>query len=275
MAIRLACHKWTFPAASCAESARLTRALGFELMDLGNAPDLDPEYVARHPEEEAARFNRIKAESGVRFVDCFPQWGSIGFSNNSPDPKVRAAFRNIWRGFFRFAALIGLDGVSLSPGRYWPGESTEESFARGAEELRWVVAEASLNGLVPRIEPHISSVTWTPELTLRMCEQVPGLSLTVDHSHFVFHDIPYEEIARLHPHGTHWHARQAQPGEAQSRFAEGTIPFDRIVADLKARGYDGVMTLEYVHGAWMKQDNVDCLTETIKLRDQLLELIGS
>jgi len=274
MPIQLACHKWTFPAASCAEAARLVRALGFDLMDLGNSPDLDPAYVAEHPDEEADRFNRIKAETGVRFVDCFPQWGSIGFSNNSADPEVRAAFRRIWSGFFRFAAGIGLTGVSLSPGRYWPGESVDASFQRGAEELRWAVAEAAKHALQLRIEPHISSVTWTPDLAVRMCEAVPGLSLTVDHSHFVFHDIPYEEIARMHPHGTHWHARQARPGEAQSRFDDGTIPFDRIVADLQARGYAGVVTLEYVHGAWMKQDNVDCVTETIRLRDQLAALLA-
>lgn len=274
MAIHLGCHKWTFPAATCGEAARLVRALGLDLMDLGNAPDLDPAYVAEHPEEEAARFNRIKAETGVRFVDCFPQWGSIAFSNNSPDPDERAAFRRIWRGFFRFAGGIGLSGVSLSPGRYWAGESIEASFARGAEELRWAVAEAGKYDLLLRIEPHISSVTWTPDLAIRMVQEVPGLSLTVDHSHFVFHDIPYDEIARLHPHGTHWHARQARPGEAQARFADGTIPFDRIIADLRHRGYNGVICLEYVHGAWMKQDNVDCLTETIRLRDHLASLLA-
>lgn len=274
MAIALGCHKWSFGAAGCLEAARLIRALGLELMDLGNAPDLDPAYVAEHPREEAERFNQIKAETGIRFIDCFPQWGEISFSNNSPDLTVRQAFRRIWSGFFPFAAAIGLTGVTLSPGRYWPGESMMTSFERGAEELRWAVAEAARHGLKLRIEPHIDSVTWTPALAVDMCHQVPGLSLTVDYSHFVFHGIPIDEIATLHPYATHWHARQARLGQAQSRFHDGTIPFDRIVADLRREGYDGVICLEYVHGRWMGQDNVDCVTETILLRDQLRTLLA-
>ncbi len=269
MAIELGCHKWTFLAATCREAARLVRALELDCMDLGNAPDLDPAYVADHPLEEAERFNKIKADTGLRFVDCFPQWGDPNFSNNNPDPEARAAFRRIWQGFFRFASAIGLTGVTLSPGRYWPNEATKVSFERAAEELRWAVSEAQPHGLKLRIEPHIESVTWTPQLAVEMCRQVPGLSLTVDHSHFIFHGIPYEDIALMHPHGTHWHARQARLGEAQSRFRDGMIQFDRIVKDLRARQYSGVICLEYVHGAWMRQDRVDCVTETILLRDQL------
>jgi sugar phosphate isomerase/epimerase len=148
------------------------------------------------------------------------------------------------------------------------------SFERAAGELRWAVEEAKRHGLQLRIEPHIQSVTWTPELAVEMCRRVPGLSLTVDHSHFVFHGIPYEQIAVMHPYGTHWHARQARPGEVQSRFQDGIIPFDRILSDLTDRGYDGVLCLEYVHGEWMAQDRVDCVTETIRLRDQLLSLLA-
>lgn len=274
MAIELGCHKWTIPAATCLEAARLTRALDLECLDLGNAPDLDPAYIAEHPDEEAARFNRIKAATGIRFVDCFPQWGEPAFSNNSPDPTVRAAYRRIWQGFFSFAAAIGLQGLSLSPGRYWPGEPAALGFERAAEELRWAVAEAANHDLMLRIEPHITSVVWTPSLTVELCQAVPGLTLTIDHSHFIFHGIDYDEIALMHPFGSHWHARQACPGEAQSRFEQGEIDFARIVADLKQSGYQGVICLEYVHGAWMHQDNVDCLTETIKLRDQLRQLLA-
>lgn len=274
MPIALGCHKWTFPAATCLEAARLTRALGLENFDLGNAPDLDPAAIAERPREEAERFNRIKAETGVRFVDCFPQPGKDGFGTNHPDPEVRGWYRRVWTGFFEFAALIGLDGVSLSPGRYWPGESAETSFQRAAEEMRFAVGEAQKRGLRCRIEPHIESVTWLPELAVRMCDEAPGLSLTVDHSHFIFHGIPYEQIALMHPRGTHWHARQARTGDAQCRFGEGAIDFGRIVADLTASNYDGVICLEYVHGAWMHQDNVDCVTETIRLRDQLRALVA-
>lgn len=276
MAIRLGCHLWSFGGCTVAEAAAITRALGIEYLDLGNGVDLDPRYIAAHPDQEAARLNRIRQETGITYVDCFPQVSTDGlpFTNNHPDPAVRHDHRAIWQGFFPFAAKIGLGGVSLSPGRYWVGESPQASFDRAAEELRWAVAEGAGHGIAVRIEPHIESVTWRPELAVAMVEAVPGLGLTVDHSHFIFHALPYEQIAALHPYGTHWHARQARPGEAQSRGVDGQIDFRRIVRELVGQDYDGVICLEYVHGAWLGQDHVDCLTETVRLRDELRGYLG-
>ena len=270
--IHLGCHMWTFPQNTVSEAARIVRALGLDYMDLGNARDLDPNYVAANIGDEAARLRRVRAKTGITFVDAFPQL-SPGFSTNHPDPAIRAAQRQTLTGFLEFAEQIGLSGVTFSPGRYWPGQSPGADFERGAEELRWLVAEGLQRGLQIRIEPHIASVTWIPELTLQMLAAVPGLSLTLDYSHFIFHAIPHDQIALLDRHATHWHARQARPGEAQCSHAEGVIDFAQIVSGLRACDYTGVICLEYVHGAWMQQDRVDCLSETVLLRDQLWGLL--
>ena len=163
--------------------------------------------------------------------------------------------------------------MNFTPGRYWAGNSPAADFERGAEELRYFVAEGQRRGLLIRIEPHIESITWTPELTLQMLAAAPGLSLTLDYSHFVFHAIPNAHIAVLDPHATHWHARQASPGQGQAATAAGTIDFARIVRDLQARGYAGTLCLEYVHGDWMGMDRIDCVSETVRLRDELRELL--
>ena len=41
------------------------------------------------------------------------------------------------------------------------------------------------------------------------------------------------------------------------------------------QGYDGLVCLEYVHSAWMRQDNVDCLAETVALRDEPRRYLGA
>ena len=157
-----------------------------------------------------------------------------------------------------------------APAGFGTASRRRQSFDRAAEELRWAVREGGAYGLAVRIEPHIESVTWRPELVLAMLDAVPGLTLTLDHSHFIFHGLPYEQIAVMHPYASHWHARQARSGEAQSRGSRGRIDFARIVQELRERGYDGVICLEYVHGAWLHQDGVDCLTENVAMRDELL-----
>jgi len=268
MTIQLGCHIWTFPQCTVGEAAGIIRALGLPHMDLGNARDFDPTYIAANIVEEAARLNQIKAQTGVTFVDAFPHLPP-SFSTNHPDPAVRAEHRAQMAAFLDFAVEIGLSGVTFSPGRYWSDQAPASDFERGAVELRHMVVEGSRRGLFIRIEPHIESVTWNPDLTLQMLAAVPGLSLTLDYSHFIFHAIPADHIAPLAPHATHWHARQACPGQGQSSFAQGTIDFAEIVHGLHARGYAGVICLEYVHGDWMQMDRVDCLSETVLLRDEL------
>lgn len=274
MTITIGCHQWTFAQCTVAEAAGIIRALGLAHMDLGNGRDFDPVYIADHVDEEAARLNRIRQETGITFVDAFPQVGPA-YSLNHPDPALRAESRRVLTACFDLAVAIGLTGVTLTPGRYWAGHTPAEDFERGAEELRYFVAEGRRRGLHTRIEPHIESITWTPELTLQMLAAVPGLSLTLDYSHFVFHAIPNAHITVLDPHATHWHARQASPGLGQAATDQGTIDFAAIIAGLKARGYDGTVCLEYVHGDWLGMNRTDCVTETVKLRDTLRGLLAA
>ena len=84
----------------------------------------------------------------------------------------------------------------------------------------------------------------------------------------------YEQIAVMHPRGTHWHARQAALGQLQAGFDDGEIDFARIVGDLKSSNYDGIIALEVVHVGWLSLDRQDVLSETVRLREQLRNLLG-
>ncbi|MEA3407735.1 MAG: TIM barrel protein [Chloroflexota bacterium] len=266
MTISLGCHKWTFRQTTTLQAARIIRALGFERMDLGNAPDLDPIEAADNMQETIRYLNEVKAETGIRYVDIFPQ---LPEPPNHPQIEKRRRSREYLGKWFATAAEVGLEGVTLSPGPYWPGHTLEEDFERAAEEMHLAVKKGQEYDLLTRIEPHVSSVTWTPSLAVQMVEAVPGLTLTVDHSHFIFHDIPYEQIALMHPHASHWHARQAKPGDICCTTEEGEIDFERIVTELKETGYEGTICLEFTPGKWMTCGYVDCVTETLALTEQL------
>lgn len=273
MPIELGGHIFSTPHLKLEEAVRVWRALGISAMDLGNGADLDPDVVGASPEREAERVRAIGERHGMRFYDAFPQ-ATDKHITNTPDEQEYVHQRQVYAGWIDFAAEVGLDGITLSPGKYWPGLDAETAFARGRAQLVPLVEHAAERGVRLRIEPHVESVTWSPELVLRMLDEVPGLSLTVDHSHFVFHGMTYEQIAVMHPHGTHWHARQAALGQLQAGFDDGEIDFPRIVGDLKAADYRGIIALEVVHVGWMNLDRHDVLGETVRLRDQLRELVG-
>ena len=273
MAIELGGHLFSTPHCTLEESARIWHALGIRVMDLGNGRDLDPNHVALNIDAEADRVRAIGDAVGMRFHDVFPQ-ATDKHITNTPDSVEYEHQRKVNTAWIEFAAKAGMDGVTLSPGIYWPGLTVEQAFNRSRDQLRVLVDVAAEFAMNLRIEPHVDSVTWSPELALRMLDEVPGLSFTLDHSHFVFHGMPYEQIALMHPHGTHWHARQASLSRLQARFDEGTVDFGRIVADLTRHGYNGVIALEVVTTPWLELDRTDVLTETVLLRDQLRALLN-
>ena len=271
-AIKLGCHSWTFKDCTVRETAKIIKALGIDYMDLGNGPDFNPDYIADHVKEESARLVKIKEETGITYIDAFPQFKD-SFTLNHPERDKREENHRVLSMFFKLAEIIGLKGVTLSPGKCWVGEASQISFQRSIKELNWAVAAGSKYKLKIRIEPHIQSVTWRPKLAVKMVQEVPGLTLTIDYSHFIFHGIPQEQIAIMHPYGSHWHARQAKLGQAQCKTNKGEINFEKIIENLKKQGYEGFICLEYVNNNWMGLDNVDCVTETIKLKKQLIKYL--
>ena len=96
-------------------------------MDLGNGLDLDPDVVGAAPQREAERVRAIGERHGMRFFDAFPQATDKHISN-TPDEEEYRHQREVYAGWIDFAAEVGLDGITLSPGKYWPGLDAETAF---------------------------------------------------------------------------------------------------------------------------------------------------
>ena len=63
----------------------------------------------------------------------------------------------------------------------------------------------------------------------------------------------------------HWTHR---PGE------DGTIDFRDVVGRLRTAGYGGFYCVEYVHTPRWNNNRLDVLSETIRMRDLLRELLA-
>jgi sugar phosphate isomerase/epimerase len=168
------------------------------------------------------------------------------------------------------AARLRSPGMTILPGIDWEGESHEASLERAADELGRRVSEARERSVRLSIEPHLGSVASTPERALDLLERAPGLELTLDYSHFVYQDIPQDEIDPLVPHARHFHARGARPGRMQAPLKESVVDFERMLDLADRAGYDGYVGLEYVWLDWEHCNECDNLAETILLRDRLV-----
>jgi sugar phosphate isomerase/epimerase len=111
-------------------------------------------------------------------------------------------------------------------------------------------------------------------MSAEMVERVPGLKITLDLAHFVTLGYRQDEIESLAPHTGHVHLRQARQGALQAKMEEGTINFPSLLGALRDAGYDGWLSIEYVHQAYMNTLYDDVLSETVKMRDAVRAWLG-
>jgi sugar phosphate isomerase/epimerase len=126
--------------------------------------------------------------------------------------------------------------------------------------------------LAVSIEPHLGSVAATVEAAGELCAAVPGLTLTVDYSHFVAQNVAQDLLGELFDRARHAHLRQAAPGRLQCPHDEGVIDVAALLDAARQHGFNGSVALEYVHSPMWEMNRLDVLSETIRMRDQVRNL---
>ncbi len=116
---------------------------------------------------------------------------------------------------------------------------------------------------------HLESVIETPEAALGMSQAAPGLTYTLDYTHFTKAGYSDAEIEPLLPHASHFHVRGARKDRLQAPFSENTIDYERVLKLMKEQKYPGYQALEYVWIEWEDCNECDNLSETILFRDYL------
>ena len=274
MNLRLATADYSFPKLEWEQTLRLARDIGMQAMDLGlfaGRSHLDPDEVLSKPAEAAARVSTALRANDLDIADVFGQPGRVFEENavNHPDPAVRRRAEEFFYRILDFAARCNARHLTLLPGVHFAQETYDDSLKRCAEELAWRTTAAAKSGIAFAVEAHIGSIVPTPARAKRLLESVPGLTLTLDYTHFTYQGLPDDEIEPLLSHASHFHARGACQGKLQASLKENTIDYGRVLRAMKGVNYSGFVVLEYVWVDWMGCNEVDNLSETILLRDLL------
>lgn len=272
--MKLACADDTFRLLEHEHILALIRMLGLDGVDLclmEGRSAVRPEQVRADIPAWAERLEGRIGDHGLELADVFviPWTDFRRLAPNHPDRAERDESWALFRDMLELAARLRSPGMTILPGIDWEGESHEASLLRAADELGRRVEEARERSLRLSVEPHLGSVASTPERALELLERTPGLELTLDYSHFVYQDIPQDEIDPLVPHARHFHARGARPGRMQAPVKESVVDFERMVDLADRAGYAGYIGLEYVWLDWEHCNECDNLAETILLRDRL------
>jgi sugar phosphate isomerase/epimerase len=269
---RFACADFTFPLLTHDQALDLIAGLGFEGVDIGlfqGRSHLQPASEFRAVAANGQALRRKLDDRGLQAADIFLQAASDfrAFAANQPDASRRRVARDLFSRTLEYTVACGGKHVSGLPGAAFPEESRATSFARCAAELAWRCEQASKAGLTFSVEAHVGSIAPTPQAALRLLAATPGLTLTLDYTHFTRRGLPDAAVEPLIQHASHFHARGARQGRLQTSVKANTIDYARIVAVMQQTGYGGYLGIEYVWTEWERCNEVDNLSETLLLRD--------
>lgn len=270
--LKLACADFTWPLLPHDKVLALIKLLDIEGVDLalfGNRSHIRPEVVRADIPMWAGILGERLARSGLELADFYFQpWTDFEtMAPNHPDARVREASAALFADMLSLARRLHAPGITMLPGNRFGDEGEEEAIRRAAQELRWRVEAAAKYGIKLSVEGHIGSCVDTPEKLGRLVEQTPGLTLTLDYTHFTVPGFPDSAVEPLLAHARHFHCRGAAPDRLQVPFHENTIDYGRVVRRMLEIGYSGYVGLEYVWSNWQDTNRTENTCETILYRD--------
>ena len=274
MKLKLATADFSFPLLSHDRVLDLVALLEFDGVDIGlfeGRSHLWPSREFKSPAKSGEKLARKLADRGLRCADVFLQMAPdfVPFAINHPEPARRRKARDCFLKTLDYAAACGGRHVTALPGVAFEKEKPTESWRRSCEELAWRVEHAKEHRIVFSVEAHVGSIAPTPKSAARLVRDVPGLTLTLDYTHFTRIGMPDRAIEPLVKYASHFHARGARRGRLQAAFPQNTVDYARVLRAMKRTAYTGYVGVEYVWIDWEHCNEVDNLSETIQMRDFL------
>ena len=140
-------------------------------------------------------------------------------------------------------------------------EDSAVSWAWAVDELAW---RGNRRGAWHHLwrRRHVGSIAPAAALAIDLVAQTPGLTLTLDYTHFIRLGMADAEAAPLLRYASHFHVHGARR-ELQTPFKDNVIDYRAVIAGLHTLGYMGWLGIEYV---WIDSEGCnecDNLSETI------------
>jgi sugar phosphate isomerase/epimerase len=272
MTYRLACADFTFPLLSHENVLALVSMLQFDGIDIGLFEDrshLQPTQMFANVSKNAKVLRNMLHDNNLESADIFLQAASdfISMASNHPDANIRRKARAWYLDSLEFTLICGGKHTTGLPGVYFQDEPEENSYVRACEEMAWRFEKAKENGIVFSVEPHLGSIIPSPKTAEQFVKDVPGLTLTLDYTHFTKIGMQDNEIEPLLQYSSHFHARGATKGFLQTSFKKNTIDYKRVLREMNKTNYKGFIGIEYIWIDWEKCNEVDNISEVILFRD--------
>jgi sugar phosphate isomerase/epimerase len=151
-----------------------------------------------------------------------------------------------------------------------PAAELGTPFNAEIERLRELVRISLLEGVLVSVKTEAGRLTEDPSTAVVLCDNVKGLGITLDPSHYVFgkqREVNYEPLLK---HVYHVQLRDTSKDQFQVRVGQGLIEYGRLVTQLGKVHYNRTLS---VHIVDQPGGHVDHAAEMRKMRLLLESLL--
>lgn len=183
---------------------------------------------------------------------------ALSFESHAPEPDYYHQFM----ACCRLAKAAKIVTITVRSGE------TGTPFNAEVERLQMLVAIASREGIRVGLLTEVGRMTENPDTAVDMCDNVKGLGITLDPSHYTFGPRAGANYEHLMKHVYHVRLRDTTKDQLQVRVGQGEIEYGRLVNQLHKVRYDRALCVDIA-----PTSDVDQLTEMRKMRLLLESLL--
>jgi sugar phosphate isomerase/epimerase len=141
-------------------------------------------------------------------------------------------------------------------------------FNAEVERLQMLVAIAAREGVRVGLLTEVGRMTETPENAIDICDNVKGLGLTLDPSHYIYGPHGGANYEHMMKYVYHVRLRDTTRDQLQVRVGQGEVEYGRLVNQLSKVRYDRALCVDIT-----PSNDIDQLTEMRKIRLLLESLL--
>jgi sugar phosphate isomerase/epimerase len=138
------------------------------------------------------------------------------------------------------------------------------------ERLRELVRIGSLDGVQIGLKTEVGHMSQDPNTAIVLCDNVKGLGITLDPSHFVFGPHKSGNYDQIFKYVIHLQLRDTTKDKLQVRIGQGEVEYGRLVTQLGKHRYNRALCVDISD---IPDSGVDHMAEMRKMRLLLESLL--
>jgi sugar phosphate isomerase/epimerase len=162
---------------------------------------------------------------------------SISAFSVDPGPWVKPQY------YDRFTACCKLAKALRVVPLVVPSSELGTPFNEEIERLRELVKIASLEGCLVALKTTIGCMTEDPDTAVVLCDNVKGLGLALDPSHYIAGPRQGRDFSKVMPYVFHVHLRDSSKSQVHVRVGQGEVDYGRLITQLQNVGYDRALSV--------------------------------